>query len=136
MSQYEVPEPILNCPFDEPKEHWHIVEGEAPQRLPGRRPAMYFYRDPKAKPEKYAGHEAGTAIELKLVNRIRERLNEWRPMALRGEGGVSRTTQELLNYWRREGRQHRLFFAQLEAAETIIFLTEARANAGVSPMED
>ena len=35
---------------------------------------------------------------------------------------------ELLNYWRREGRQHRLFFAQLEAAETIIFLNEARPD--------
>lgn len=33
-----------------------------------------------------------------------------------------------MNYWRREGRQHRLFFAQLEAAETVIFLAEARAD--------
>jgi type III restriction enzyme len=41
---------------------------------------------------------------------------------------VSRTTLELLNYWRREGRQQPLFFAQLEAAETIIFLSEARAD--------
>ena len=30
--------------------------------------------------------------------------------------------------WRREGGAHRLFFARLEAAETIISLTEARAN--------
>lgn len=35
---------------------------------------------------------------------------------------------ELLAYWQREGRQHRLFFAQIEAAETIIFLTEARRD--------
>lgn len=35
---------------------------------------------------------------------------------------------ELLQYWRREGREKRLFFAQLEAAETIIFLTEARQD--------
>jgi type III restriction enzyme len=34
----------------------------------------------------------------------------------------------LLEYWRREGRKHRLFFAQLEAAETVIFLTEARSD--------
>jgi type III restriction enzyme len=64
------------------------------------------------------------------VNRIRERLNAWRHLALKGEGGVTRTTMELMNYWRREGRgpRKRLFFAQLEAAETIIFLTEARAD--------
>ena len=78
MSSYEVPEPILNSPYEEPGEHWHIVEGEAPQKLPGRRPAMYFYRDPEAKPEKYAGSEIGTAIELKLVNRIRAQVKAWK----------------------------------------------------------
>ena len=67
-------------------------------------------------------------MPLALVNRIRGRVAEWRSLALRGEGGVTRTTMELLAYWRREGRQHRLFFAQLEAAETIIFLNEARPD--------
>ncbi|WP_447975484.1 BPTD_3080 family restriction endonuclease [Nitrospira sp. Kam-Ns4a] len=128
MSAFEVAEPILNSPYDEPQEHWHIVEGEPPERRPGRRPAMYFYRDPKAKPETEAGRGVGTAVELKLVNLIRSRLKEWLPLALRGEGGVTRTTHELLTYWRREGRKVPLFFAQLEAAETIIFLTEARAD--------
>ena len=49
-------------------------------------------------------------------------------MARQGYPGVTRTTLDLLNYWRREGREHRLFFAQLEAAEAIIFLNEARAD--------
>jgi type III restriction enzyme len=91
---------------------------------------MYFYRDPKSVPDQYDQSQVGIAIELKLVNRIRERLNAWRHLALKGEGGVTRTTMELMNYWRREGRgpRKRLFFAQLEAAETIIFLTEARAD--------
>ena len=127
MNVHEVPEPILNSPFEEPMEHWRITEHEPPQRIAGRRPAMYFYRPP--------GHESsaeqqgvGTAIGLKLVNRIRTQLAEWRPLALRGEGGVTRTTMELLRYWRREGRKHGLFFAQLEAAETVIFLTEARPD--------
>ena len=31
-------------------------------------------------------------------------------------------------WWHRDGRKTRLFFAQLEAAETIIFLAEARAD--------
>ena len=30
MSSYEVPEPILNSPFEEPAEHWHIEEGAFP----------------------------------------------------------------------------------------------------------
>ena len=71
MSGYEVPEPIINSPFDEPKAHWNIVEGEEPRLLDGRRPAMYFYRDPKEKPDKLAGRGVGIAIELKLVNRFR-----------------------------------------------------------------
>ena len=105
VNVHEVPEPILNSPFEEPKEHWRITEHEPPQRIAGRRPTMYFYRPP--------GHESsveqqgvGTAIGLKLVNRIRTQLADWRPLALRGEGGVSRTTMELLRYWRREGRKH------------------------------
>jgi len=125
MSAYEVPQPILNSPFEEPKEHWHIVEGETPSRKPHRRPAMYFYRDPKAKPEKEYGNVAGTAIELKLVTRIRAQVKKWR---LDGYPGVTRTTHELLQWWRREGREQQLFFAQLDAAETIIFITEARSD--------
>ena len=42
--------------------------------------------------------------------------------------GATSVTQDLLAWWRRDGRQRPLFFAQLEAAETIIFLTEARAD--------
>ena len=45
-----------------------------------------------------------------------------------GYPGASRTTLDLLKHWRRDGRQRRLFFAQLEAAETVIFLTEARSD--------
>src|SRR5437667_8730454 len=72
MSSREVPEPIINSPFDEPEQHWHIEEGKDPELRPGRRPAMYCYRDPKAKPERSEKANVGIAIELKLVNRIRE----------------------------------------------------------------
>jgi type III restriction enzyme len=40
----------------------------------------------------------------------------------------SRGRRELLEYWTRDGRHPRLFFAQLDAVETIIFLTEARPD--------
>jgi type III restriction enzyme len=127
MNPHEVPEPILNSPFDEPGEHWWITEHDPPERRPGRRPAMYYYRRPGSEPS-LEQQGTGTAIELKLVNRVRAKLAEWRPLALRGEGGVTRTTMELLRYWRQEGRRHRLFFAQIEAVETIVFLTEARSD--------
>ena len=38
MSEYEVPDPILNSPFHEPAEHWNIVEGEEPDRRAGGPP--------------------------------------------------------------------------------------------------
>jgi type III restriction enzyme len=123
LSGFEVQEPILSTPFEEPPEHWRIVEGEAPRRVPGRRPAVYYYRPPGPVAESEAEGGLGTTIELKLVNLIRRRLAEWREA---GRPGVTRATLELLDYWTREGREHRLFFAQLEAAETIVFLTEAR----------
>jgi len=121
VSNFEVPSPILSSPFEEPKEHWWILEGQPAERRQGRRPAIYFYREPRQEAEQ----RGGLAIEMKLVNRIRERVKAWRDS---GYAGVTRTTLELLQWWRREGREQRLFFAQIEAVETIIFLVEARAD--------
>ena len=75
MTGFEVQEPILNSPYEEPQEYWRIIEGEPAERIPGRRPALYFYRPPG---QSTAEAGAGTTIELKLVNRIRERVNAWR----------------------------------------------------------
>jgi len=131
MSTFEVSDPILNSPFEEPAEHWWLVEGAAPERRKGRRPAMYYYVEPNQ--EQADG--GGVHIEMRLVNLIRERLNSWREQ---GWPGVTRTTHDLLTYWRRGERENRLFFAQLEAAETIIFLNEARPDflQGISVPDD
>ena len=121
MTTFEVPTPILNSPFEEPQEHWWIIEGKSSEQRRGRRPAMYYYIEPG----RNQTERGGFYIELKRVNLIRERVQKWREQ---GWPGVTRTTHDLLSYWRREGRGQRLFFAQLEAAETIIFLTEARPD--------
>lgn len=124
MSEFEVPQPIVCSPFEEPAKHWHLEEGTAPtEAAPGRRPAHYFYREPGKETDE--GAPTGTLIELKLVNLVRARLNDWRRS---GYPGVTAMTLELLNYWRRDGRAFRPFFAQLEAVETIIFLNEARRD--------
>ena len=121
MSNFEVLRPILSSPFEEPKEHWWILEGQPAERRAGRRPALYFYRDPKRETDE----RGGLAIEMELVNHVRQQVKAWRES---GYAGVTRTTLELLQHWRREGRERRLFFAQIEAAETILFLVEARAD--------
>jgi type III restriction enzyme len=134
---YEVPEPILNSPFEEPARHWYIREGEPAELRSGRRPALVYppreERHDRQVPWSLANGtlrpspEYAPAYEMVLVNLIRERVAAWRAQ---GCPGVTRTTRELIEWWRREGRddRHRLFFAQLEAAETIIFLIEARAD--------
>ena len=43
MSGYEVPQPIITSPYDEPTCHWDIREGEVPVQKPQGRPADYFY---------------------------------------------------------------------------------------------
>jgi type III restriction enzyme len=124
MSSFEVEQPILNSPFEEPAEHWQIEEGKPPTREPGRRRAGYFYRDPRVEPEPGQASR-GAWEELELVSLIRERVAAWREA---GYPGASRTTLDLIRHWYREGRERRLFFAQIEAAEAIIFLTEARSD--------
>ena len=114
MSEQQVGEPIINDPYEEPREHWEIREHEPAILRSIRRPAVYW-------PDM-----SGKIEPIGWVEPIRRALAEWRQEALRGGGGVTRVTMELLRYWRREGREHRLFFAQIEAAETVIFLTEAR----------
>jgi type III restriction enzyme len=126
-----VPEPILNSPFEEPSEHWYIEEHAEPVRRTGRRPPLVY--PPRVQRSEWELRD-GTmrksqdfigAYELVLVNLIRQRVKSWREQ---GYPGVTRTTFELLHYWRRDGRSARLFYAQLEAVETIIFLTEARSD--------
>jgi type III restriction enzyme len=70
-----------------------------------------------------------------LVNLVRERLKAWKA---EGYPGVTRTTLELLKWWQREGRKERLFYAQIQAVEAIIFITEARSDfwQGISVPRD
>jgi type III restriction enzyme len=131
MSEFEVAEPILNSPFEVPRYYWYIREGETPDKREGRRPAFVFPpRDQKVgwtadgyilQPSKL--YPAG--YELALVNLIRERRDAWEKESF---PGVTRTTYDLLQWWQREGREKPLFYAQLEAAKTIIFLREARQD--------
>ncbi|MBS1851226.1 MAG: DEAD/DEAH box helicase family protein [Acidobacteria bacterium] len=131
MSSFEVQEPIQNSPFEKPQRYWYIQEGETPQLKDGRRPSVIFpprdQKQPWQTDEKLLrpSQEYPTGYELVMVNLVRERLEIWQKQ---GYPGVSRTTLDLITWWIREGREQRLFFAQLEAALSIIFLTEARAD--------
>src|SRR5690242_15741344 len=112
MNSYEVAEPILNSPFEEPGRHWYIRAGEQPDLRDGRRPSVVFPpRDQKAPwvPTGIlqASREYQGGFELAMVNLLRERVKAWRKQ---GYPGVTRTTLELLEWWQRAGRERRLFF--------------------------
>lgn len=128
---FEVAEPIQNGPFDKPERYWYIAEGEQPELRTGRRASVVF--PPRDQNREWEidpailrpSNEYHNGYELVLVNLIRERVAEWQRQ---GYPGLTRTTMDLIAWWIREGREQRLFYAQIEAALTIIFLKEGRAD--------
>jgi len=133
----EVESPIINSPFEEPKCHWKIEKAKPPYKADGRRRASYFYRVPehagrgrrKRDQAELFESQTGEEVELEIVNAIRGRVKDWRAGVHSGGvayDGASPVTRELLDLWRSDQRMQRLFFAQIEAAETIIFLVEAK----------
>jgi type III restriction enzyme len=114
---------IINSPFEEPGEHWaYVHEAKKFQRVEGRRPAGYVV----ATPGLDSFQDPGTFIELPLVNQIRPRVAAWRAA---GYPGVTGITKRLLEHWQdpETFETRRFFFCQLEAIETLIWLTEAPA---------
>lgn len=62
-------------------------------------------------------------MEIPLVNQMRPRVKAWREA---GYPGVSSITKRLLEHWLDpEEFETRRFFCQLEAMETLVWLTEA-----------
>jgi len=112
---------IINSPYSEPGEHWsYHRETRSFSRLQGRRPAGYVVATPNSR----SFDDPGIFCEMPLVNQIRTRVTQWR---IAGYPGVTGITKRLLEHWQDpEQRQHRrFFFCQLEAIETLIWLTEA-----------
>src|SRR4029079_11050817 len=71
--------------------------------------------------------------ENKLVNQIRGRVKLWREG---GHSGVTPTTARLLAYWTDPDREKKLFFCQIEALETAIYITEVAKKFGDAWIEN
>ena len=111
---------IISSPYKEPSSHWRYDRSARSFELvEGRRPAGYLVATPDAR----TFDDPGVFHPIDLVNRIRPRVAAWRRA---GRPGVTGVTRRLLEHWeRREGADDlRLFFCQLEAVETLIWLTE------------
>ncbi len=112
---------IINKPYEEPQEHWlYIRETQDFELKSGRRKSGYW----RATTRNITNFDdPGEFVEIELVNKIRPRVKKWKENDYPNITGV---TRKLLRFWNDHSlRQQPLFWCQLEAIETAIWLTEA-----------
>lgn len=131
MSESFYDRPILNSPYKRPELHHVLDEHGQPVDVPpqpGRRPSKFIVPVPKSKKrqnDQQASLDLETYSESILTNEIRAQVDAWRDLKNPQDWGVSPATQRLLDYWRNhEFSAIRPFFCQVEAVETIVWLTE------------
>lgn len=118
-------QPIINSPYDYPLWHYDIGEGgvaRGPAKR-GRRPSEdYVAPVPGSTGQAKAlfGSEDPRA-SMEHVAKLRYLVNEWR---VDGYPGATNVSRELLFYWEDPDRERRLYFAQLDAVRTLIYLSE------------
>lgn len=125
--------PILNGPFQEPKRHFKFSDdGITNEIVERRRHSSYFVPIPQAKKSsKQLSIDFDDwnkrLEENQLVNELRERVGRWRAG---NYAGVTPTTKRLLEYWTDPQRENKLFFCQIEALETVVYVTEVAKKYG------
>ncbi|MHB0979042.1 MAG: BPTD_3080 family restriction endonuclease [Thermoleophilia bacterium] len=139
MPQVVIENPILNSPFEEPRRHFRFGEdGITDEITEARRVSSYFVPIPAAKKK---GKQLlldtqwtqDRIQENEFINQVRGSVARWRQG---GRVGVTRTTRLLLDHWGNPERERRLFFCQLEALETVIYLAEVAPKTGDAWIEN
>ena len=135
MPDVLIPNPVINTPYREPE--WHFAFGKrgiTAEKVNGRRESEFFIPVPPPKKKNANEQLVLEQLEVKrerntLINAIRTEVSAWRHSHY---PGVTSTTARLLAHWQSDDREptQRLFFCQIEAIETAIWLTEI-ANASV-----
>ncbi|MCS6297453.1 MAG: DEAD/DEAH box helicase family protein [Nitrospira sp.] len=121
-----VENPILCSPYKEPDQHWlYDTRTGIPSKMPKRRPASYWFKTERTGSTQMSLLAEEERDDLPLVNALREDVKRWHES---GWENASETTKRLLRHWWREDRSRRLFFCQVEAVETIIYLQEILAQ--------
>ena len=140
--------PILNSPYEYPVLHWELDDqGQPTQKtIESRRSAEFI--TPIPKPRKRKGSVAaqeqfvldegrGLSTEdqqydpTSVINNLRRHVDEWRSRPDPGTWQVTPETARLLQHWRHHPFSGvRPFFCQVEAIETIIWLTEVAPKIG------
>ncbi len=128
--------PILNSPYKEPNFHFKSDErGLTDEVLEFRRPSSFYIPVPRAKSMKKRAEqnvaEGAFGSELQkeneFINKVREKIKEWRN---KDYSGLTKTSRDLLFYWKDESRDNKLFFCQVEALETLMYINEVAEKSG------
>lgn len=138
--------PILNSPYVYPRQHWELdPDGQPTQNIvETRRPAEFITPIPKPKKKKKKKNQAEIVFDdggistaqqqydlTSNINRLRKQVDAWRDIPDSSKWRVTPETARLLKHWRSyEFQGLRPFFCQVEAAETIIWLTEVAPKIG------
>ncbi|MDP2167309.1 MAG: DEAD/DEAH box helicase family protein [Thermodesulfovibrionales bacterium] len=139
MKDIIIENPILNSPFDEPKRHFKFSnEGITNEVVEERRLSSYFVPIAKSKKK---GKQLVIATEWiedrieenRFINDVRRAVEKWRKG---GYGGITKTTARLIEYWTNPKREKKLFFCQIEALETVIYITEVAKKQGDTWIEN
>jgi type III restriction enzyme len=148
MSDPFFEQPILNSPYEYPRQYWELdAQGQPTQRIiEKRRPAEFITPIPKPRKRKKAAEQRemvfdegkGLSTEelqydpTSIINELRRHVDQWRNLPNPNQWGVTPETARLLEHWRHhEFSSFRPFFCQVEAAETIIWLTEVAPQTKV-----
>jgi type III restriction enzyme len=139
VPQVTIENPILNSAFAAPARHFKFDdEGITTEIEERRRTSTFFMPIARARKKGEQAHFDTEWTNDRMhpnteINRIRDRIDRWR------QGGyvdVTPTTRRLLAYWTNPARDKRLFFCQIEAVETAIYLAEVAARYGDAWIEN
>ena len=145
MSNQFFEKPILNSPYGYPGRHWELDETGQPtqQIVETRRRAEFLTPIPKARKQKGGSkqvdllddHELSTQDQsyahTAVINSVRAEVDKWRAIPSPADWHVTPETARLLQHWRHHPFSSvRPFFCQVEAVETLIWLTEVAPHAG------
>jgi len=131
--------PMLNSPYEEPYFHFRFNEfGITDEIVEGRRNSTYRIPIPLPKMRGKTRDQVNLSLgggmleseqEIPGVNQLRAFVGLWRKQDY--FPASTRITRKLLDYWTSpERNQTRLFFCQLEAIETAIYLLEIAPKSG------
>ncbi|CAN5860827.1 DEAD/DEAH box helicase family protein [soil metagenome] len=125
--------PVINSPFAVPQRHFRFNEnGITDEIVASRRESGYFV--PIAQPRNRDGQgslgdwNAERYEPNPTVNAIRARVAQWRASGSTAE--LTAVTRRLLEHWMDLGRERPLFFCQIEALQTLIYIQEVAPKLG------